>query len=273
MSGIVLDKVQCLIAGNGNLPIRMAQSASENGFKVVVVSLSSDNVKELKKYADVVVSYGPGQLNSIKEFIEAQGAKQLTFLGKVSKTMLLKRPYLEPMAINLIKNAKKMNDDAVMLMVIEELEKIGVTILDQTIFIKDLMVSKGCLTDIKPTELQMADIEYGFDIAKEIGKIDIGQSVVVKDKMILAAEAIEGTDKCIKRGARFARGKGAVVVKVAKPHQDQRFDIPAVGMNTLKVMKRHKANVLALEAGKTIIVEQDKMVEFANKHKIVIVAV
>ena len=106
-------------------------------------------------------------------------------------------------------------------------------------------------------------------IAKEIGKIDIGQSVVVKDKMILAAEAIEGTDKCIKRGARFARGKGAIVVKVAKPHQDQRFDIPAVGMNTLKVMKRHKANVLALEAGKTIIVEQEKMVQFANKHKIV----
>ena len=273
MAGIVLDKIQCLIAGNGNLPVQMVKSATENGFEVVVVSLSSDNYKELKKYATKIVSYGPGQLNSIKDFILDAGAKQLTFIGKVSKTMLLKRPYLEPMAIELIKGARKMNDDAVMLMVINELEKIGVTILDQTIFIKDLMVSKGNLTKLSPSDEQMKDIEYGFDIAKEIGKIDIGQSVVVKDKMILAAEAIEGTDKCIKRGARFARGKGAIVVKVAKPHQDQRFDIPAVGMNTLKVMKRHKANVLALEAGKTIIVEQEKMVQFANKHKMIIVAV
>jgi DUF1009 family protein len=167
----------------------------------------------------------------------------------------------------------RLNDDAVMLRIIEELEKIGVTILDQTIFIKSLMVQKGTLTKCEPTDDEKKDIEYGYKTACEIGKLDIGQSVVMKDRMILAVEAIEGTDKCIKRGAKLARRRGAVVVKVAKPHQDKRFDIPTVGLKTLKVMKRYGANVLALQEGETIIVDQEKMVNFANKNGMVIVAV
>lgn len=272
MENIILNHKQCLIAGDGNLPVNMAKSAKQNGFEVICISLSSDNYKELKKHCAKVVSYGPGQVDSIKKFLKEEGITQLTFLGKVSKTMLIKRPRLEKTAINLLKEMKKLNDDAIMLKIIEQLEALNITILDQTIFIKNLMIQKGVLTKLAPSEEQNKDIEYGFKIAKQMGGLDIGQSVVMKDRMIMAIEAIEGTDKCIKRGCKLARGKNAVVVKVSKPKQDKRFDIPAVGFRTIKTMKKYGANVLALESGETIIVNQDKMVEFANKHNMVIVA-
>ncbi len=272
MSNIVLEHRQCLIAGDGELPVKMAMSAKENGFETICISLSSDNVKELKKNCSKVVSFGPGQVDSIKKFLIDEKIKQLTFLGKVSKTMLIKRPKLEKTAIMLLKEMKKLNDDAIMLKIIEQMENIGITILDQTIFIKNLMVQKGVLTKTRPSASQSEDIEYGFKIAKQMGGLDIGQSVVMKDRMIMAIEAIEGTDKCIKRGAKLAKRKNAVVVKVSKPAQDKRFDIPAVGLKTIKTMKRYGANVLALESGETIIVNQEKMVDYANKHNMVIVA-
>ncbi len=272
MESIVLNHKQCLIAGDGYLPVEMAKSAKKNGFEVICISLSSDNYKELKKTCDKIVSYGPGQVDSIKQFLINEQITQLTFLGKVSKTMLIKRPRLEKTAIALLKEMKKLNDDAIMLKIIEQLEAIGVTILDQTIFIKNLMIQKGVLTELNPSDDQNKDIEYGFKIAKQMGGLDIGQSVVMKDRMIMAIEAIEGTDRCIKRGCKLARRKNAVVVKVSKPAQDKRFDIPAVGLRTIKTMKKYGADVLALESGETIIVDRDKMVDFANRHKMVIVA-
>lgn len=272
MSNIILEHKQCLMAGDGNLPVQMAKSAKQNGFDVVCISLSADNCNELKKYCSKVVSFGPGQVDSITKFLQDEQIKQLTFLGKVSKTMLVKRPKLEKTAIAMIKQMKKLNDDAIMLKIVEMMENIGITILDQTIFIKNLMVQRGVLTKLAPTEAQSTDIEYGFKIAKQMGGLDIGQSVVMKDRMIMAIEAIEGTDKCIKRGGKLARRKNAVVVKVSKPAQDKRFDIPAVGLRTIKTMKRYGANVLALESGETIIVNREEMVEFANKNGIVIVA-
>ena len=163
-------------------------------------------------------------------------------------------------------------DDKVMLMIIEEMEKIGITILDQTLFIKNLMIPSGILGKLQPTADQIEDVNYGYWLAKESGKLDIGQSVVIKDKMIMAVEAIEGTDKCIKRGCKIAKKNGRVI-KVAKPAQDKRFDIPAIGLRTLKTMKKYKADLIAVEAGETIIVDQEEVVKFANKHNIVIMAV
>ena len=269
---ITLENKQCLIAGDGILPVQMAKTAKENGFEVVAISLSSDNYKDLQKYCSKVYSYSPGQVDTIKETLLNENIKQLTFLGKVSKTTLLKRPKLEARAIEMIREVPKLNDDAIMLKIIEEMEKINITVLDQTIFIKSLMVQKGVMTDLKPTDEQLADIEYGYKTAKQMGQLDIGQSVVAKDKMIIAVEAIEGTDKCIKRGGKLAKKKGGVVVKVAKPHQDKRFDIPAVGLRTLKTMKKYGLKVLALESGETIMVEAQKMIQYANKHDIVIMA-
>lgn len=269
---IMLEQKQGLIAGDGLLPIKMAQYAKENGFDVVAISLSADNFNQLKKYCSKVYSCAPGEVLKIEKILKDEEIKQLTFLGKVHKGLLLKRPKFDSKALELLKNAVKLNDDEVMLALVGELEKVGVTALDQTIFIKNLMIPAGVLGKLNPTPSQMEDVNYGFSLAKEMGKLDIGQSVVVKNKMIMAVEAIEGTDKCIMRGAKLAK-KGASVIKVSKPSQDKRFDIPAIGLKTLQTMKKYGANLLTVEANETIIVDQEKVVKFADKNNIVLMAV
>lgn len=269
---MMLEQKQGLIAGDGLLPVKMAQYAKDNGFDVIAISLSADNCKQLKKYCSKVYSFSPGEVTKIEKTLKSENIKQLTFLGKVHKGLILKRPKFDSRAVELVKNAARLNDDEVMLTLVNELEKIGVTVLDQTIFIKNLMIPAGVLGKLKPTQTQMEDVNYGFALAKEMGKLDVGQSVVIKDKMIMAVEAIEGTDKCIIRGAKLAR-KGASVVKVSKPSQDKRFDIPTVGLKTLQTMKKYNASLLTVEANETIIVDQEKVIKFADNNNIVIMAV
>ena len=269
---LMLENKQGLIAGDGTLPVKMAQYAKENGFDVVCISLANDNLKQLKKYCSKVYSCHPGEVNRIEQILKDEQIKQATFLGKVHKRVLLQLHKFDKRAIELLQEAQRLNDDQVMLLIVKEFEKAGITVLDQTIFIKNLMIPSGVLGKIKPTETQMEDVNYGFWLAKEMGKIDVGQSVVIKDKMIMAVEAIEGTDMCIKRGSKLAK-KNAVVVKVAKPSQDKRFDIPAIGLKTLKTMKRYKADLIAVEANETIIVDQEKVIQFADENDIVIMAV
>ena len=269
---IVLDKKQCLIAGDGELPIEMAKSAQKNGFEVIAISLSSDNRNQLKKYCSKVYNFGPGEVMKIKQTLADEKITQLTFIGKVHKGLLLRRPKLDMEAVRLMKEAQRLNDDAVMLILVDQLEQMGITVLDQTIFIKNLMAPPGVLGAFEPDEEQALDVEYGFWLAKEMGKLDVGQSVVIKNKMIMAVEAIEGTDKCIERGCKIG-GKGITVVKVSKPTQDMRFDIPAIGLRTLRTMQKYKADLIAVEAGETIIVDQEEVIKYANKHNIVIMAV
>ena len=269
---IALEQKQGLVAGDGLLPVKMAQYAKENGFEVVAISLSNDNNALLKKYCSKVYSFCPGEVQKIEDVLMAEGIKQVTFLGKVNKTVLLKRPKFDARAIEFIKKAIRLNDDKVMLMIIDEFEKKGISILDQTLFIKKLMIPSGVLGKLQPTPEQIEDVNYGYWLAKESGKLDIGQSVVIKDKMIMAVEAIEGTDKCIKRGCKIAKRK-ARVIKVAKPAQDKRFDIPAIGLRTLRTMKKYKADLIAVEACETIIVDKEDVINYANKHNIVVMAV
>ncbi len=269
-----LDKIQALIAGDGELPVQVAKMAARDGHDVICISLSHKNRGELYKYCKKVYPFGPGEIIKILDTLSQEKVKQLTFIGKVSKELLFRNLKLDKKAIEMIKMAKKLNDDSVMLILVKELENNGIEVLDQTIFVKELLVKKQVFTELQPTEEQLSDIDYGFQIAKEMGRLDIGQTVVVQNKMILAIEAIEGTDKAISRGAKLAKKvKAAVVVKVSKPSQDQRFDIPTVGLRTLKTMKRYGANVLAVEAGETFIVEEEEMINFANKNKMVVVAV
>ena len=134
------------------------------------------------------------------------------------------------------------------------------------------MIPSGVLGNVQPTQEQVEDVNYGYWLAKETGKLDIGQSVIIKDKMVMAVEAIEGTDKCIKRGCKIAK-RNSRVIKVAKPSQDKRFDIPAIGLRTLKTMHKYKADLIAVEAGETIIVDREEVIKYANKHNIVVMAV
>jgi len=269
---ITLENKQGLLAGDGILPVEMARHAKENGFEVICVSFANDNLKELKKYCSKVYSCHPGELSKIEKIFVDNEIKQVTFLGKVHKRVLLKLHKFDKRAIELLKSVKRLNDDEVMLLIVREFEKHNITVLDQTIFIKNLMIPSGVLGKHKPTESQMEDVNYGFWLAKEMGKVDVGQSVVIKDKMAMAVEALEGTDKCIRRGAKMAR-KNAVVVKVAKPSQDKRFDIPAIGLRTLQTMRKYRAALIAVEANETIIVNQEEVIKYANRHNIVIMAV
>ena len=226
----------------------------------------------LKNIAQKFIHSVREKFKKIEDTLKAEGIKQITFLGKVSKTILIKRPKFDARALDFIKKAIRLNDDKVMLMIIEELEKIGVTILDQTLFIKNLMIPSGVLGKVQPTPEQIEDVNYGYWLAKETGKLDVGQSVIIKDKMVMAVEAIEGTDKCIKRGCKIAK-RNSRVIKVAKPSQDKRFDIPAIGLRTLKTMHKYKADLIAVEAGETIIVDREEVIKYANKHNIVVMAV
>ena len=269
---IELQNKQGLIAGDGQLPVELAKNAKENGFEVVAIALSADNRNELKKYCSKVYDSAPGELLKIKNILLSEEIKQLTFIGKVSKSLVVKRPRFDSLAVEFLKQATRLNDDAIMLFLVAELDKLGITVLDQTIFIKNLMVPRGVLGKHQPTEEQLADVEYGYKIAKEMGDLDIGQSVVIKDRMIMAIEAIEGTDKCIKRGCKLGK-KDSIIVKVAKPKQDKRFDIPAFGLRTLRTMKEYKAKLIAVEANETILVDQKKTIEFADKNNIIVMAV
>lgn len=267
-----LEKTIGLIAGDGELPVSLARNATQCSHEVVAISLSSANKKELESCCRKVYSCGAGEVQKIVDILHKEGVKQITFIGKVSKTMLFRNPKLDKRAIAILKQAIRLNDDALTLKVIEDIGKEGLIVIDQTIFLKEYFPQKGVIGKYSPDEKQQIDIEYGFQMAKAIGGLDLGQSVVVQDKMVLAVEAIEGTDKCIERGCRLGNGK-TVIVKVSKPEQDKRFDVPAVGLRTLKTMKKFGGKVLAIEAGETFVVEKEKMIEFADKNKMVFIAV
>lgn len=267
----ILSKKIGLIAGEGELPLLYSESAAKQGFEVVAISVTPSTTGKLKQACSRVYSKGPGEVQAMIDIMKGEGVNQITFLGKVHKGLLF-RPILDARARRMMKDVKRLNDDAVMLKIVDELDGEGISVLDQTIFLKDYFPQKGLLGNIEPNESQLRDIEYGVYIAKEIGRLDLGQSVVVQDRMVLAVETIEGTDKTIERGCKMG-SKGATVVKVSKPEQDKRFDVPTVGLRTMHTMKKHGAKVLAIEANETFAVEIDKMIEFANKNKIVFIAV
>src|SRR4030042_1567078 len=191
--------------------------------------------------------------------------------GKVSKTLLYKSKITPDLrAVKLLFSLKDKKDDSIMLAITKELEDEGIHLLDITRFSKGILTPDGVLTKNKPTEDEWKDIAFGWKIAKEIGRLDIGQTVVVKNQAVMAVEAIEGNDEAIIRGGRVA-GKGAVVVKVSKPNQDMRFDVPVVGVNTLRAMIEVHARVLSVEAKKSIIINRDKILEESQKAGIAIV--
>lgn len=262
-----------LFAGIGLLPVEFMRAAQQQGYEVVVISLVPDTAAELKEEADVYYDINIAKLNKVIKTMVKEGVTDVTMLGKVTKEVLYKGLKFPDMrALKLLNKLRNRKDDTIMLSLVEELEKDGLNVVDQTKYLKPLMPKVGVLTKKSPTEEQKADIAFGFKTAKAMGALDIGQTVVIKNQAVMAIEAIEGTDACIKRGGTLGR-KGAVVVKTAKPDQDLRFDVPAVGMKTLQSMIEGNCTVLAMEAERTLFVEQAKVLEEANRLGIVICSV
>ena len=266
-----LDRIG-LIAGTGELPRMLAEQASKDNIKVIAIALSKDSISSLQPVCDKVFQLGIGQTNKLLKTLKNEKIKNVFMIGKVDKKVIFQTKIFDFRALKILKNMKLNDDKSLMTVVIDELKSEGISCLDQSLFLKKLFPSKGMLTKNKPTKSEWEDIQYGFSIAKEMAQMEIGQTVVVKNKAIVAVEAMEGTDQTIIRGLKIA-GKGAIVVKVSRPKQDFRYDIPAVGETTLSMVIKGKASVLALEAERTLVVNKDKMIELANKYKISIVAV
>ena len=262
-----------LLAGTGHLPVEFARAARAEGYEVHGVALLPETDEGLSAECAGFKYINIAKLGGILSHLKKCGIKKVTMLGKVTKEILMSGKHELPdfKMITFLATLPDRKDDTIMLGFVRELNKAGIEVLDQTILIKLLMPQVGVLTRRKPTAEELEDIKFGFSMAKELGRLDVGQTVVVKGRAVMALEAIEGTDACIARGGALARG-GAVVVKTAKPAQDQRFDVPAAGRKTLETMVSCGAKVLAIEAGRTLLVDQDEVISLADANGIAVVA-
>lgn len=261
-----------LLAGVGGLPVQFARAARGMGFSVIAIGVVPGVDPELDHVADKTYHISVGQLQEILTTLKNEGVTEITMLGKVTKELMFAGAVaLDSRIQKLLGSLTDNSDDTIMLAFVREFAAEGFKILDQTALIRSLMPSPGVLTSRAPTAQERADMDFGFHIAKEMGRLDIGQTVVVKKCAVMAIEAIEGTDSCIRRGGELGRG-GVTVAKVAKPSQDLRFDVPTVGLNTLQSMCDAGGTALVIEAGKTLMIDREKVVKMADDHGITIVA-
>ena len=264
-----MSSVVGIISGEGEFPLILARSLKKRGYKVVAVCFSNAQEKLLKTEVDRVYTLKIGQLGKLIKVFKKEKAKELVFLGKIDKSKALKVGIPDLKAFFLWRRLKTREDNSILKAVADELEKEGFVVKGASEFLQEFLVEEKIYTKRKPNKQEWEDIAYGFKIAKKIGELDIGQCVVVKDKMTVAVEAMEGTDRTILRAGELK--KDCVVVKVAKPIQDLRLDLPVVGLNTVKTLVEAGAKVLAIEAGKCFFLQQEEAIKLANKHKISIV--
>jgi UDP-2,3-diacylglucosamine hydrolase len=262
-----------LIAGNGDLPKAVAEEAHAKGYEIIAIGLEPLAEISLASAVDEIRWINVGKLGQVISFLKKSGVKKAVMAGKVPKALLYKSKITPDLrAVKLLFSLKDKSDDSILLAVAKELKKEGITLLNTTDFTTSLLAPEGVLTKEVPTENEWKDIAFGWRIAKEIGRLDIGQTVIIRNQAVMAIEAIEGTDEAIKRGGALG-GSGAVVIKVSKPQQDMRFDVPVVGIDTLKSMLNVQARVLAVESGKSIVIGMEKLVKEAERAGITIVGV
>jgi hypothetical protein len=253
-----------LIAGKGQFPLLFAQAAKNQGFQVIAVAHQGETDPGLAELVHRIHWIYVGQLGKIIRIFKKEGVSRAVLAGGISRGRLFREFRPDFRALSLIRRVGGGQDDRLLRAVADELEGEGIQIAPSTLFMNELLASPGQLGRRAPTPEELKDIDFGYEVAKEIGRLDIGQCVVVRRGVVVALEAIEGTDETIRRGGRLA-GPGAVVVKVSKPHQDLRFDVPAVGLETIRTMVEIKAAALAVDAGKSLIFNRDEMLKEADR--------
>ena len=259
-----------LIAGNGRFPIIFADNARKLGYHVLAVAHEGETDPELANHVDRIHWIKIGQLNKLINAFKDDEVHQAVMLGGIKKTHVFTTVRPDFRTLALATRLALWKDDDILRELAKELEKEGITICESTFGLEGILAEEGTLTARKPSEKEWEDVRYGWDVAYDIGRLDIGQCVIVKDRMVVAVEAVEGTDEAIKRGGTLAKA-GAVVVKRCKPQQDLRFDLPAVGPRTIDIMASVNASVLAVEAGRTILLDRDLMLEKAKAARIAVV--
>jgi UDP-2,3-diacylglucosamine hydrolase len=260
-----------IIAGGGRFPMMVADAARARGCRTVAVAHDGETAPELGEHVDELVWVRLGQLGRLIRAFRERGVQRVMMAGTIAKRRMFSRVRPDLKGLALMSRMAVFHDDGILRSVSREMEKEGIQVIPSTRFLPELMAPAGVLTRRRPTKSEASDIRFGWRMAKELGRLDIGQCVVVRRKTVVALEAMEGTDETIRRGGGIAREK-AVVVKVSKPDQDLRFDVPSVGLETVRVMSEAGASVLALEAAKTLLFEKADMIRFADEKGISIVA-
>ena len=264
-----------LIAGLGRFPLEVARGARRRGHRVAAVAFRGLSDPALEAEVDTLGWVYLGELNRVFAFLRDNGVEEVVMAGKVPKTFLWKNPSAlrpDPRALALLESLADRKDDSILGSVAETIEEEGFPLLGQADLAPELWAPEGPIGSIPPSEEQRRDIAFGWPIAKALGNLDVGQTVVVRGGAVLALEAIEGTDAAIRRGCALGE-KGACVVKVAKPKQDPRFDVPTIGPGTLATMIECGAGALAVEAGRTVILDREAVARDADEAGISIVGI
>ncbi|HVS82376.1 MAG TPA: UDP-2,3-diacylglucosamine diphosphatase LpxI [Pyrinomonadaceae bacterium] len=261
-----------LIAGNGKFPFLVLEGAKRAGASVVVAAIREETDPEIERVAERVTWVGIGQLGKMLRFFKNEGVEKAIMAGQVKHVQIFSRAIPDVRMLKMLLRLPKRNTDALIGAVAGELETEGIELIDSTYFLKDSLPPSGTLTKREPDERERGDIEYGLEIAREIARLDLGQTIVIRDRACVAIEAMEGTDAVIRRAGELVRGR-LTVVKIAKPDQDMRFDVPVVGVPTIESMIESGATCLCLTAGKTLMFDREEVVNLANKNKLAVVAV
>jgi DUF1009 family protein len=260
-----------IIAGNGVYPRLVADSARKSGVKkIVAAAFSNETDPALVQHVDVIEWLRVGQLSRLLKFFREQKIHHAMMAGQIApKNLFDLRPDWK--ALLVLAKLKQRNAESIFAAIADELAKIDIELLPATSFLEDCLAPRGLIAGPKLSRREKQDVDLGWKIAKEIARLDIGQTVIVKNGTVLAVEAFDGTNNAIKRGGGLAR-KGAVMIKVAKPNQDMRFDVPVIGIETVRVATEAKIRAVAVEAGKTLLLEREAIVDLAGRAEISIVA-
>ena len=272
MSATAATETIGLIAGNGRFPLIFAATARRQGVRVVAVAHRGETDESIERLADEVVWIRVGELGRIIRTFQRAEVRRVVMAGGIQKVRLFSGFRPDFRGATFLARQRSFHDDALLRGIAGELEREGIDVVSSTTYLTEIVAGTGALGRATPKRADWKEIALGFKIAKDVGRWDVGQSLVLKNGIVLAVEGIEGTDACIRRGGELARG-GSVVVKVAKPGQDLRFDVPAVGPVTIATMVEVGARVLALEAGKTLILDREEFLERADAAKIAVVGV
>lgn len=259
-----------LIAGNGQFPFLVIEGAKRAGASLSVVAIKEETDPRIDDVAEKVVWVSIGQLGKMIGFFKKQGVEKAIMAGQVKHVQIFSGSLPDVRMLKMLWNLEKRNTDSLIGGVANEMAKEGIELIDSTFFIKDQLASLGVLTKRKPDDNELGNIEYGLHVANEIARLDLGQTIVVRAKACVAIEAMEGTDATIRRAGELANGK-LTVVKVAKPGQDMRFDVPVVGVPTIETMIAAGATCLSVTAGKTLIFDREKVIRLANDKKIAVI--
>lgn len=261
-----------LIAGNGRFPFLVLEGARKAGASVAVAAIREETDPQIERVADRLTWVGVGQLGKMLRFFKNEGVEKAIMAGQVKHVQIFSSSIPDVRMLKLLLRLPRRNTDALIGAVATELATEGIELIDSTYFLGDQLPQAGNLTKRAPDERERGDIEYGLEIAHEIARLDLGQTIVVRDRACVAIEAMEGTDAVIRRAGQLVRGR-LTVVKIAKPDQDMRFDVPVVGLSTIEAMTEAGATCLCVTAGKTLMFEREEMLRLAEKERMVIIAV